>query len=235
MNNRYFRYIFYAGVFIAVIIMSILTSEYVVNIPFVSPFGMFFFAFLIFGELIGMVWQGSSPRIATPNNHWSINHKDIDYKPWYRQKNGEKTQVGEMAIVGVGGIDYMGVNPHSSSDYPMLIFPSNYLKKIGQCYNADCNFVPFEFSELPPFIRHYLKNRYGKRIKDDTEIYFGATSTCDGTATPDNDKLLEMIRAENKYITKLEDLNEKYLEELKKYDERKAKQYFVKEAGGMNE
>ena len=232
------RLLFYVILFIVVTFLGLIFGDYTIAIPAIWPFGYFFVAFLIFGEMMTWIWQGKSPHVITKigeKGYWSVNRKDIDFKPWYRNINGGKTKIGEMVIMFVGGIDYWGINPKSSSDYPVLIFPSIYLKKVGLCYDIDCNFTPFKYNELPPFIRHYLVNKYGKRIKENTQIFFGATSTIDGSSCPENDNLLEKIRAENEYVKKIEDINSDLYKELKKYDERKAKQYFIKEAGTIEE
>lgn len=231
----------YVVAFIIITVLGLLFPQYWVAVPAFWPFGYGFLTIMLIGTvLIPLVLQGKSPNVQTNTaggkGYWSINRKDIIHLPWYKTNGpGNKEKIGEMTIMFVGGIDYGGINPRSNSDYPVLIYPSIYQKQTGLCYNVDCNLVRFEFSQLPPFLRHFLKYKYSRRIKDSTPIYFGATSTRDGTATPDNDNLLEKIRVENEYISKIEDINTNLYKELKKSDERKAKQYFIKEAGVMDE
>jgi len=235
---RILRFIAYFIFLIVGVAISMVFGAYTYRIPILLPFFLMMFIFFIFSELFTMIMQGKSPQVLTTigeRGYWSINRKDIHYKPWFKNTNGSKTQIGELCIMMVGGIDYWSINPKSNSDYPVLIFPSTYQKQIGLCYEVNCNFQPFNFNQLNPEIRHYLKNKYGRRIKDNTPIYFGATSLYDGTATPDNDKLLEKMRVENEYTKKLEEIIEGLYKELKKYDERKAKQYFIREAGSIDE
>ena len=238
--NKIWRYILFAVGFIIVTLLGLLFPDYWVAVPAFWPFGYGFLIILVIAELILDILQGKSPQViaktAGGKGYWSVNRKDIISLPWYKNNGpGSKEKIGEMTIMFVGGIDYGGINPKSNSDYPVLIFPSIYSKKVGLSYEVDCNMVRFEFNQLPPFLRHFLKYKYSKRIKDTTAIYFGATSTRDGTATPFNDNLLEQMRVENEYVNKIEEINQDLYKELKKADERKAKQYFIKEAGVIDE
>ena len=229
---RIYLYVF-GGVIVT--ILGIIFPQAYVRISAFWPFGYSFIVMLAFIEVGTWVWQGNSPSVITKRGYWSINRKDIHFKPLHKKTNGGEKKIGELCIMFVGGIDYKGINPRSTSDYPMLIFPSIYLKKYGLSYAVDCNLVKFMFSELSPSIRHYLGNKYGSRIKEKTIIFFGATSTIDGTATPENDNLLETIRVENEYVKKLEEINGNLHKELKKLDERKTKKFFIKEAGNFAE
>jgi len=236
--RRIYRYTLYIIGAIFVVILGIIFPQYYIKLSGFYPFGFAFIIILIMGDLFVDILQGKSPHVITragDTGYWSINRKDILYIPWYKNNGGNKKLIGEMVIMFVGGVDYWGINPKSNCEYPVLIFPSIYLKKIGLCYEVDCNMRRFKFSELPPTIRHYLNYKWGNRIKESTSIYFGATSIKDGTATPENDNLLEKMRTENEYVSKIEEINGNLYKELKKYDERKAKQYFIKEAGNVEE
>ena len=236
---RMIRFILYmVGILIGVLISFWVFGNYVIHIPVVLPWILIFFVFLMFADMGTMIMQGFSPQVIThigDKGYWSINRKDIFFIPWYKKTDGIKKQIGEWSIMCVGGIDYWSINPPSRSEYPVLIFPSNYMKKIGLCYDIDVNFQPFKFSQLPPFMRRYLSNKWGRRIKDHTPIYFGVTSSQDGTATPENDALLDKISVTNEYVDKLEKIIEDLLKQEKKQDERKTKNFFIKEAGRLSE
>lgn len=237
VSGRQLRIFIYVIGFIITTILGIITPQAYVTISAFYPFGWGFIIIMIILDLCTWIWQGNSPCVITKMNlYWSINRKDIHYIPIYEEIDGVTKKIGEWCIMFVGGIDYKGINPRSTSDYPVLIFPSFYLQKYGLCYAVDCYMLMFLFRELSPPVRHYLAHRYGGRIREKkTVIYFGATSTMDGTTTVTNTNLLEEIRVSNEYVTTLEEICDDKGKELKKSDERKTKKFFIKEVGNVEE
>ena len=238
--RKIYRYFLYIIGLIAVTVLGIMFPQYWVKVSAFWPFGYSFILILFIADLFVEILQGKSPQIITKatgtRGYWSINRKDIDFIPCYKiNRLGEKVQIGEIAIIFPGGVDYGGINPRSNSDYPVIICPGIYVIQIGKCFAVDCYIPITALEQLPPFLWRDLKYRYNKRIKKKTVIHFGATSTRDGSATSKNNDILESMKTTNEYVNLKDEVNTKYITQIKKDREMKERRLYVKESGSIEE
>jgi len=230
--RREFKIFAYFLAITVVLVLSILTANYAtIGLPAILPFGMIFIVFLVVMDLFAEVCRGRSPHVACNFGHWSISvTKDIHRIPWQNDligKTDEKNKaLGEMTIMFPGGIDYWGFNVHSSKEYPILIYPSIYEHVEGNNYTIYANLNKRTFSELSPYLRHVL-GYYRRRIGKNTDIFYGATSHMDGSATPET-TAIELKEAKyNKIITELETRLEIVYRELRRAGESKERRVFM--------
>lgn len=227
------------GLYVLGIIINIVIAIFTlgklkpVPVPATLIVGFIIIPIIAFVDMWIVIIHRSSPPVITNAGHWSINAgKDIRHIAWHPEilkkagDNGKKTI--DLTIMFVGGIDYMGINPGSGSEYPVLIFPSIYEGREERSYHVYANLRKTSLSGLDPEIRHKLLREYPNRINPkSTPIYCGYTSHLDGSATPDNLKIEFEKEKDNKYITELEDLVEKLYLQLRKSDEQKSKKILI--------
>lgn len=233
--KKEYTFIVYIGAIGAVILLSWIFREYTISIPFPLPFGSAFVALLLFSNLLYELFRGASPQVITNVGHYSINTtKDIKRVPWYTESmtEGERKNktLGDMAIFFPGGVESWGLSVKSTADYPVYIFPAIYTEKEGSSYRITANLMRYEFNELPRYVRYVLMG-YRGRIKDYTPIYYGITSHLDGSATPENLKIIIKERSDDKHAAELETKLKTLYKELRRDSEKRSKTYYVREGG----
>ncbi|MFX1502937.1 MAG: hypothetical protein ACFFDH_18400, partial [Promethearchaeota archaeon] len=165
--------------------------------------------------------------------------KDIHHISWHNDfitvKDEHNKSLGELTIMFPGGIDYIA-NVPSSSEYPVLIFPSIYEEPEGECYHVHANLYRYDPDELSPYLRYVLERpRFKRRVKPRTPIYYGVTSHMNLSDIPTNLKVELREKKENELLTCVEDINTKIYDQLDKKEKRKIKNIFVKETGEVEE
>lgn len=225
----------YVSAVAAVILLSWVFRQYTVSIPFPLPFGTAFILLLLFSNLIYELFRGISPQVLTNVEHYSINTtKDIKRAPWYTESmtadEVKNVTLGDMMIMFPGGVESWGLSVKSQSDYPVFIFPALYSEKEGESYRITANLMKYDFNELPRYIRYALRG-YGGRVKKHTPIYYGITSHLDGSATPENMKIIIKDRLENRQESALEEQLKTLYKELRRDSERKSRTFLVKQSG----
>ncbi len=230
--RRDFKVLAHIIAIIAVVAVSIMTARIAtIGLPATLPFGMVFIVFLIVMDLFAEVCRGRSPHVICNYGHWSVSvTKDIHRIPWQNDLIGvtdEKNKsLGEMSIMFPGGIDYWEFNVHSSSEYPVLIFPSIYEHVEGTNYVIYANLNPRKLSELSPYLQHVL-GYYHKRIGKNTQIFYGATSHMDGTSTSETARMELKEANYNRIITEMEKRLETMYRELRNASELKERRVFM--------
>ena len=230
--KREFKIVAYIIAVIVVIAVSIMTAGIAtIGLPATLPFGMIFIIFLIVMDLSAEVFRGRSPHVTCNYGHWSISiTKDIHRIPWQNDLIGmtdEKNKaLGEMTVMFPGGIDYWGFNTRSTSEYPVLIFPSIYEHVEGTNYVIYANLNPRKIDELSPYLRHVL-GYYRKRIGKNTPIFYGATSHMDGTSTSETTRMELKEANYNRIITEMEKRLETVYKELRRASELKERRVFM--------
>jgi hypothetical protein len=226
----------YIAAIAGVILLSFLFRDYTIAVPVPLPFGGMFILLLFFSNLIYEVWRGSSPQVISNIGHHSINTtKDIKRVPWHTDLMNKEDMVnkslGDMHILFPGGVESWGLSVKSTSDYPVFIYPALYTEREGESYRVTANLMRYEYNELPPYIRMVLQN-YGGRVKpNSTPIYYGVTSHIDGSATPENLKIIIRERADNRQINELEDKLKTLYKELRRDSEKRSRTFLVRDTG----
>jgi len=233
-----FKYLLYGIGIIIIIILSILLPQYIVPVPAFMPFGFGFIAIIFIGDLMVEIWRAKSSHVISNVGHWSIcGKKDIHHIPWHNDyvniKDEHNQSLGDMTIMLVGGIDYLA-NIKSSSEYPVLIFPSIYEEVEESCYHILANLQKYKYSQLSPYMR-YVLSRFNRRITDNTPIYYGITSHMNGTAIPQNIQIELKDKTQNEILKTMETINDKLYDQLDKQEKRKIKNIFVREKGEIEE
>lgn len=238
--KKEYTILLYTGAIISIIFLSYLFRDYTIGIPVPLPFGAMFLALLLFSNLTYELFRGVSPQIISNHGHYSINTtKDIKRVPWHtdllNKEDMKNRSLGDMFIMFPGGVESWGLSVKSTSDYPVFIFPAIYAEKEGECYRITANLMKYDYSELPRYIRYVLQS-YRTRVKpNSTPIYYGVTSHIDGSATPENLKIIINERSYNQEITELEEKLKTLYKELRRDSERKARTFLVKQSGELEE
>lgn len=214
-----------------VILLSIYTVDilYFTKIPAVAPFGFGMMVFFIILDAFLVVCEGKSPQLISNVGHWSINQtKDVFDIPWQVEAE-EKNDLNLLStkIMLAGGIDYWGISIKSSSEKPVLIAPSIFFHKEEKNYCCYANHEKYEIDELPMYIQYILKRHFPGRIKDKTPIYYSEVSHMDGSATPNNMKILQLQKESNKEDSVLMKRQIRLYDELERGEKHKNK-FFVK-------
>lgn len=232
--SQYLRYIGYFIAFLAVLISGFFIP-YTIAIPIPWPFGFFFIAFLLFGELITEIWRGKSSHVISNVGHYSICGKlDIHHVPFHDDNlevtDEENNSLSSLTLMFLGGIDYIA-NIRSRSDKPVFIFPSIYEGVEESCYHVYVTLKRWKWKQLSPYIRTILL-RHGRRINPEkTPIYYGITSHINASATPKNIKLELKDKKSNELLTSYETIIDKYFDVTDKDEKRKTRNIWIKEKG----
>jgi len=225
----------YALAVLIVILVSIYTADllYFTRIPAVAPFGfglMFFFVIL---DAFLVVCSGKSPQVISNVGHYSINAtKDIFDVPWQVNVTEDKVNdlnLLQMRIMLVGGIDYWGISISSNAERPILIAPSIHFHKEEKNYVCYGNLERYEIDELPMYLQYILKRHFPGRVKEKTEIYYTEVSHMDGTATPDNMKILKLQKEQNREESAYAERIIRLYDELERGEKHKRKIFVKKE------
>lgn len=204
---------------LVVILMSVYTADllYLTRIPAVAPFGFAMMFFFIMLDAFLVVCEGKTPQVIVNVGHWGINAtKDMFDIPWQVETTDEKSKglnLLDMRIMLAGGIDWWGISIRSSSEKPVLIAPSLYFHKEEKNYVGYANFEAYEIDELPMYLQYILRRHFPGRITERTPIYYSEVSHMDGTATPENMKILSLQREQNKEESAI------YKRQIRLYDE----------------
>ena len=219
-----------------VILLSIYTIDilYLTRIPAVAPFGFGLLVFFIILDAFLVVCEGKTPQVITNVGHWSINTtKDIFDIPWHvNTGNNEETKnlkLLTMRIMLVGGIDYWGISVKSSSEKPVIITPSIYNHKEEKNFACYASLERYEIDELDMYLQYMLKRHFSGRIKEKTPIYYSEVSHIDGSATPENMKILRERKEQNKEDSVFMDRIIRLYDELERGEKHKRKIFVKKE------
>ena len=218
-----------------VILVSIYTLDilYITRIPAVSPFGFGLMIFFVILDAFLVVCEGKSPQVVTNVGHWSINTtKDIFDIPW--QVDIENDELKNLKLISTrvmlaGGIDYWGISIRSSSEKPVIIAPSIHLHKEEKNYACYATLEKYEIDELDMYLQYILKRHFPGRIKEKTPIYYSEVSHMDGSATPENMKMLREKKEENKEDSVLYKRIVRLYDELERGEKHKRKIFVKKE------
>jgi hypothetical protein len=204
--------------------------------------GYSFLAIIAFGLIFTEVMAGKSPQFINESVFSNINKKEIRLVPWNNElvqvtdKNNEEIKDPKMmAVIPLGGIDYWGFNPESSSDKTLVIQPYEDLQKIGLCYRSITTLYPYFPEEIPPDLRHFCERTLGKRFTDCKTILFGLTNHIDGSTNPRNERVMFQKSKENAYINQLEKTIDKLYKEKRRENKEREKTVYVKPAGTIEE
>ena len=225
----------YVLALLIIILVSIYTIDllYITRIPAVSPFGFGLIVFFVLLDAGLVICEGKSPQITSNVGHWSVNAtKDIFDIPW--QTEAGKDELKDLNLLTTrimlcGGIDYWGISIRSSSEKPVIIAPSIYFHKEEKNYNCYANLERYEIDELPMYLQYIIKRHFSGRIKEKTPIYYSEVSHIDGSATPENMKILLEQREQNKDDSKYQKRLIKAYDEMERGEKSKRKIFVKKE------
>ncbi len=227
----------YVLAILVVILVSIYTVDllYITRIPAVAPFGFALMIFFILLDTALVVWEWMSPQVIcnVENGHFSINAtKDMFDIPWQVSGSGEaikKLNLIQNRIMLTGGIDYWGISMHSRSDKPVLIAPALFCEKKEKNYDFHAVFEKYEIEELPMYLQYIIKRHFPNRIKEKTPIYYSEVSDMDGSATPENMKILLGKREDNMEESAIYKRQIRLYDEMERGEKHKNKIFFKKE------
>jgi len=238
--RKEYTLLLYTGIISLIIFLSWLFRDYTIALPVPLPFGALFLIMLVVSNLIYEWMRGISPQVLTNIKHWSINTtKDMKRVPWHtdliNEEDMKNKSLGDLMIMFPGGVESWGLSVKSTSDYPCLIFPAIYTEREGDSYKVNANLMKYDYNELPMYVRYVLKN-FGRRINEkNTPIYYAVTSHLDGSATPENLKVVLKARSDNVQFNELEEKLKTLHKELRRNDERKQRIIFADKKGESEE
>ena len=224
----------------AVLVVSWIFRMYVIPIPAPLPFGMILIFVLLISNLVYELFRGISPQVIWCGGHYSVNTtKNMHRIPFYSDlvpKDETKNKsLGDFMIMFPGGVEAWGLSVKSTSDYPCFIFPAKYCEKEGDSYHIHANLMKYKHSELPRYIRYALQS-FGRRVNPkSTPFYYAVTSHIDGTATPENLKIVLNAREDDEHATQLENKLKSLYREIDRDSEKRSKTFVVRQSGEVDE
>jgi len=226
---------------LVIILLTVYTADmlYFTRFPAVAFFGPWFLVAFMFLDAFIAIAEGKSPQILTNVGHSSINAtKDMFDIPWQVEELTDEAKglnLLNLRIAMGGGVDYFGISTHSSSEKPVFIAPALYFHKEEKNYECYANFERYDMEGLPPYLQYILRKHWPSRFKEKTPIYYSEVSHMDGSATPENMKILHAQRDQNiedtKYIARIKRL----YDELERGEKHKNRIFFKRELEEVDE
>lgn len=226
---------------LTIILLSIYTGDmlYLTRVPAVAPFGFAMLIFFGFLDAFLVMCEGKSPQVSTNMGHWSVNAtKDMFDIPWQVEAPDDRTKklnLLSLRIALVGGIDYWGISVHSGSEKPIIISPSLFFHKEEKNYLCYANLERYEMDGLPLYLQYILRKHFPSRIKEKTPIYYSEVSHMDGSATPENMKIVHLQRDQNVEESAYHKRMIRLYDELERGEKHKNKIFFKRELEEVNE
>lgn len=227
---------------LAILITAIATiywRDVTFTLPAASLLGSFIILAFILILLINDSLRFRTNQITWIGGHSSIRDDDIFFLPYQEVKLKEEKKGTpfneELAVCMTGGMHYgkSGITFGGPVDFPVLIFPSIYLRKTGHSYNCKAHMDIIPFIQLPLYVQDHLiglieKGDLKSRIDyKETPIWYGNLSIIDGSLTKENLAAERDFKQHNQEVSNAESRINRLYDDIRKNKDSSSKDIIV--------